>query len=631
MPTRNHGRSHPILLLALSACGDAGTAATTASTGSDAATTAADATSSTPATGDASSDDPAPTGSTAPDATSPTSTTSDPPAPTSTTSDPGTTGEPDQCDHGDGNPPENPPQPGPPGDYTGKQYDFGGMVTQISGQVPEVDAIANSIMAESAATVQEIAAQRATLTYGGIHDPCATKQLITYPGPPGIPASDQYTVQVEQDGAPQDSFVYKILARKKDSNRGLDTSWTSFSFKDPITVRVTKLGEAATGCIVRPFQDGIQTEFAANVCTFTLTGPGQFSVEFEPNIHNPVLHPMLVFANPPEVDVPPADDPSVRYFGPGVHQPGNNQPIQSNQTIYIAGGAWVDGAFLASGPVENVVIKGRGVLSGLFMDTGDQGLNKDIPGMIDIPYGASNNLLIEGLTLVDGPRFNVRALAQHTTLTNLKIMSWWYSTDGVVGGVKSLIQDNFIKVNDDSIKLHWGDTIARRNVLWQLENGGTFNISWNIHDDVDTFHVYDNDVIHAEHYDIEAVSVFRSRHAGSGTLSRYLFDDIRVENANWRLFYLVIENNKWYDPNLGYGEIEQLIFRNIKSYNTSHQRPNVVQGIDGTHKVRNVSLQNVFTDDKCLSDAVNGDFDIDPATTNAVRIMKSKDGSCHTP
>jgi len=82
---------------------------------------------------------------------------------------------------------------------------------------------------------------------------------------------------------------------------------------------------------------------------------------------------------------------------------------------------------------------------------------------------------------------------------------------------------------------------------------------------------------------------------------------------------------------LGYGEIEQVIFRNIHSYNASHQRPNVVQGIDGTHKVRNVSFQNVFTDDACVSNAENGDFAVDPDTTNAVRIMKSSDGSCHTP
>ena len=48
---------------------------------------------------------------------------------------------------------------------------------------------------------------------------------------------------------------------------------------------------------------------------------------------------MLVFANPPEVDVPSPGDPNVRYFGPGVHTIGAGQPITSGQTVYVAGGA----------------------------------------------------------------------------------------------------------------------------------------------------------------------------------------------------------------------------------------------------------------------------------------------------
>jgi hypothetical protein len=279
--------------------------------------------------------------------------------------------------------------------------------------------------------------------------------------------------------------------------------------------------------------------------------------------------------------------------------------------------------------VHDVTIKGRGIVDGKLLDTGDQAANKNQPGLVDIADQSSSNVLIEGVTFVNAPRFNVRALAQYTTIHNVKTMSWWYSTDGMVGGNKSVLEDNFVKSNDDSIKLFWGDTIARRNTIWQLENGAPFMISWNIEQDSNTFHVYDNDVIHAEHYQIEKSGIFRARHAGAGTMNRYLFDDIRVENANWRLFYLAVENNKWYDPALGYGELDQIIFRNIHAY-TNYLKPNVVQGIDGTHKARNINFQNVFTDNTCIGSASAGNFDIDPATTNAIRIMKSADGSCHT-
>ena len=77
--------------------------------------------------------------------------------------------------------------------FAGEQYDFGGAVTPISGTVPAVDEIANSITASTAATVNEIAAHRSSLPYGDIDPaPGTPDQLTTYPGPAGIPASDQY-------------------------------------------------------------------------------------------------------------------------------------------------------------------------------------------------------------------------------------------------------------------------------------------------------------------------------------------------------------------------------------------------------------------------------------------------------
>jgi hypothetical protein len=508
--------------------------------------------------------------------------------------------------------------------YTGNQYDFGGTVTPINGSISTVDSIANSITASTQATEADVAAHRATLPYGDI-TPGAGPALRLYPGPAGVPASDQYAVAV--NGQP--SFVYKSLARKTDTNRELDTSWTSFSFAGSVTVSVTASGQTGlTGCMVRPYSAAIATTFANNTCTFTMSRAKNVSVEFDPNIHNPILHPMLVFANPPENDVPPATgDPDVLYFGPGVHAIGSGVVLHSNETVYLAGGAYVQGAFIANGPVDNVTIKGRGVLDGLFMDTGDQDANKNQPGMIDIADQSSSNVLIEGITLVNAPRFNVRALAQYTTIENVKTMSWWYSTDGLVAGNKAVVENNFVKSNDDSIKLFWGDEVVRGNTVWQLENGAPFMISWNLEQDSNTFHVYDDDVIHAEHYQIQKSAIFRALHAGAGTPNRYLFENIRVENANWRLFYITVENNKWYDPSLGYGELDQLIFRDIHAY-TNFTYPNVIQGIDGTHKVRDVNFVNVFTNNACQSDA--SDFDIDPATTNAVRIVKSADGSCWT-
>lgn len=514
------------------------------------------------------------------------------------------------------------------GRYVGNEYDTGGTVHQINGPVPSVSELARKITETTNQTVQEIAAERRSLPYGRIQpgQPMAP-QLTTYPAAAGVAPSDQYSVTLRHGLQDVSSFVYKVDALKTDTNQEKDTSWTSFSFSGAVQVTVHKLAGEATGCLVRPESAHITTRFANDTCYFTLTHAANLSVEFAPDTTNPVLHPMLVFANPPEFDVPPANGKNVLYLGPGIHKLGQRVELHSNETVYLAGGAWVEAAFVGK-DLHNVVIRGRGVIDGEFLDTGNQAENKKQPGLINIT--GSRNVVISGITLVDSPRFNVRALGMYDTIYNVKIMSWWYSTDGIVGGNKSLIEDNFIKVNDDSIKLYWGDTVARYNVIWQLANGAPFMMSWNIEQNSSDFHVYDDDVIHAEQNGLPPQAIFRARHAGAGHLQDYLFNNIRVEDANWRLFYIILEDNKWYNPALGYGQISNVIFNNITA-TTPFREPSVIAGINPAHQVDNVTFENVFMDGTCVSDAAQGNFQIDPATTNEIRIMKNVGDGCQAP
>ncbi|BCJ31626.1 hypothetical protein [Actinocatenispora sera] len=512
--------------------------------------------------------------------------------------------------------------------YVGTEYHQGGAVTPVDGPLPRVDATADQITRSTDAVAREVAAHRAQLAYGDITPPRQHPALWTYPAPAGTKASDQYRVSVTQPpGQSRSSFVYQAQARKTDTNQEADTSWTSFSFTGPILVAVTALHPIeATGCLVRPASAHVRARLVGRTCVFGLTSAANLSVEFTPQAGAYVTHPMLVFANPPEVDTPPATgDEDVRYFGPGFHHLGSGVELHDNETIYLAGGAYVEAAFIAHGPVHNVTIKGRGILDGGFLDTGSQDSNKGQPGMINIADQSSTNLLIEGITLVNGPRFNIRALAQYTTIHNVKVMSWWYSTDGMVGGHKSVLEDNFVKVDDDSIKLFWGDTIARHNTVWQLENGAPFMISWNIEQDGSDFHVYDDDVIHAEHNRIQKSGIFRALHAGAATMSRYLFENIRVEDAHYRLFDLTIENNKWYDPTLGYGQIRDLIFRHV-SADGPFRIPSQVHGIDPDHTVADVTFQDVTIGGAPVRSAADADLVVDQTNSDAIRFVTTEGG-----
>jgi hypothetical protein len=529
--------------------------------------------------------------------------------------------------------------PGVGGNYVGTEYDQGGITQPIDGPVPSVNQLANQITASTNRMLAGLARERAALPYGRIDGASPGRaQLVTYPAPAGSPESDQYSVALQQGNRATDSYVYQVAARKTDTNLEKDTSWTSFSLAGAVRVSVHKLAGSATGCLVRPEPARIATTFADDTCTFTLTHPANVSVEFAPDTTNPVLHPMLVFANPPETDVPPKHAPNVLYIGPGFHYLGSGIQLHSNETVYIAGGAWVQAAFTGVG-VHNVVIRGRGIIDGTFLDTGSQASNKLQPGLIDIdchdpghtpqsPCDAdaeSSNIVVDGLTFVNGPRFNVRVLGDHITIHNIKVMSWWYNTDCIWAGNSSLVEDNFCKVNDDSLKPMSGPAVIRDNVVWQLENGAPFMISWNIVADQADFHIYDNDVIHAEQAPGE--SIFRAQHGGAARMQRYLFENIRVEDAAEPLFDIALEHNRWYDPTLGYGQISDLIFGNIMA-TTSSQQPNLLAGVDPDHRVYDVDIANVSVNGTCLASAPDGKFAIDPATTDQIRIMKSAGHPC---
>lgn len=110
---------------------------------------------------------------------------------------------------------------------------------------------------------------------------------------------------------------------------------------------------------VRPLRFAIPARIAQGGRTveFTLDRPRKVPVEI-----NDRLDPLFILADAP--DVP--DTKARYYFAPGVHRiPGNGtlRP-ESNDRVYIAAGAIVEGRFLLAPGSTNIAIRARGVLSG---------------------------------------------------------------------------------------------------------------------------------------------------------------------------------------------------------------------------------------------------------------------------
>ena len=441
------------------------------------------------------------------------------------------------------------------------------------------------------------------------------KMVETYPGPDGIDPSDQYAVKVVQNGKQYDSFVYLSKAQQK-TNRSKTTSWTTFSFSGRVTVFVTRLkAEAVKTCTILPSRYGITPRIEGNRVAFELDRPRKVSVEFDGD----TIHPMLVFADSLETDVPDTNDPNVIYFGPGVHKIGDKF-IGSGKTVYLAGGAYVKGRLRAT-DVQDLTIRGRGVLSG---EDYPHGSTYD-HHLINIRGMQTKRVLIEGLTLVNSPLYNILITGSHSTVRNVKMISWWFSTDGPYVGRNGLVEDCFIKVNDDALKPYESNTVIRDCVIWQLENGAPIQISWNMPSDNSGIHVKNIDIIRMEHRTHQInLAAINAIHGGNGHMSNYLFENIRIENADWRLFYITLSKHEFADPKNEMGQISDLTFRNITATGPFKLK-NVIRGWDAEHRISNVTFENLTINGKYIRNAEEGNFEIDPETTDNI-VFKVDEG-----
>ncbi len=438
-------------------------------------------------------------------------------------------------------------------------------------------------------------------------------QSEAYPMAEGIEASKIYEVTLLDKAGEISSPVYTYDAKWK-TNRCETTSWSSFATSGELRVRVKVLNDKIEFCQILPQRHQIECDIISeNEVEFTLPSTGQYSVEFEQGVA--ITHPLLLFADSYPIVRPAADTYKLVTFEAGIHEIGDNFMLEDNQTVYLAPGAYVKGQFQANN-VDNVTITGQGILSG-----------EEYPARSHnhmITMRNANNILVEGITIIEAPRFCVAITGDNQICRNLKMMGWWFSTDGVSIGTNGLIEDCFFKCNDDAIKLYRSNTVARNCVIWQMENGAPFQIGWNMTGYNTNFHVYNIDIIRVEHpWDNPNEAVFDAIHGSEGVMAHYLYEDIRVDNCYNRLFHIMTRPNRFGRWNPLKGEIHDVIFRNIECY-TQPERRDIIMGHDTLHQVRNVTLENVKVGGKEWHSLEDANLITDPETTTGIKIVYNR-------
>jgi len=475
------------------------------------------------------------------------------------------------------------------------------------------------------------AALRAQGSEGSEHEPRAAAAPVTiHPAPPGEEPSDLYEVRV--NGAAV--FVHRARVSAVPFNqvwpgyqRPLDqTEEAAFAYFDaagPVTVEVTSK-RPVDRVAIRPTSFGIQPERDGDRIVLRMAQPRHVTVEV--NGTHQALH---LFASPPEKDPPEPGDPNVRYFGPGVHRPGRIT-LQSNETLYVAGGAVVYGSVYATG-AENVTIRGRGILDVSLLERGEGG------GAVRL--SDCRNVTVEGLVMRDPDVWCLSLFGcRGATIRDVKLVGLWrYNADGidVCNSQDVTVEGCFVRSFDDSIVLKGlknryddrpvCDVRVRRCVIWNdwgraLEIGAE-TCAPAIRDVV----FEDCDVIRTCHIAMDI------QHGDRATVENVRFENIRVEVDDEAyppkmqghpeekyglekssycpaLLVLVIRKNH-YSKDAERGRIRDVLFKDVRVYG-AHVPNSSIQGSDAEHDVRGVRIENLSLGGRIVTGPEQGRFRI---------------------
>lgn len=197
-----------------------------------------------------------------------------------------------------------------------------------------------------------------------------------------------------------------------------------------------------------------------------------------------------------------------------------------------------------------------------------------------------SGIKVIGVTIVNAPTYLVEigAFWQKecsgfgATVENTKLLAWHWTTDGIMVGRGSVVRRNFVKCNDDSLKIFMGNTLWEQNTIWQEDNGQSFMLSWITPDAESNVTVRDSTVIHVEHTSDAANcprSVIGASHGGTGDLSNYNFENITVEGSIYRAVGLEIRANPWGHNDTG--SIHDLQFADVR-FHCMPKVPSVIKG-----------------------------------------------------
>jgi hypothetical protein len=416
----------------------------------------------------------------------------------------------------------------------------------------------------------------------------AWAEVVTYPAPPGETLSADCEVSVA--GQKVDVYTARVLDPPfagKQRDYGGPYSFANFDFSGSVVVRIVSKRSLAN-VVIRPESFGIKpTLIDENTLELTLDRPRKFSIEPDGR-----KGPLLLFANPLETDAPKPDDKDVIYFGPGVHKP-EKIILESNRTLYLAGGAIVKAEVLAQG--QNIRIRGRGILDG-----SDWQWRKGPIGNL-IAIRNSTDVEISDITLRGSSHWSIVPFnCSRVTIRNVKLCNSRVQNDDGINPCNSrdvLITDCFIRSDDDCVALKGLDfsgqnsnverITVENSVLW-CDRARIFLLG---HESraayMRNITLRNLDIIHF------SMTAFLFEPGEDMRLEDVTVENIRIHGEGQREFIRLRPVVNQYMRKKVPGFISNITFKNIKIEGQPGEYLIQIEGADDEHNVRDVTFENI--------------------------------------
>ncbi len=363
--------------------------------------------------------------------------------------------------------------------------------------------------------------------------------------------------------------------------RSSSTPVALFSMDGSVSVTLLYPDEV-NSAIVRPLSENISAIVKGNRVSFVLDRAGAYTVEINGD-YTTALH---LFASPLETDIPDVNDPSVLYFGPGVHNAGVIN-LESGQTLYLAGGAVLRGAVHAAN-AKDIAIVGRGMIDG-------SQYKRWVDTVVPLDFVDCENVRIEGVTLLNASAWNLNTYrCENVTIDWVNIVAACSNSDGITTqSCRNLKASNcFVRGWDDNlvVKGYDGDVsgILFENCILWTDLAQSMEVGYECRADVMEDITFRNiTVLHNFHKPVMSI-----HNSDNALIKDVRFENIVVEDAQMGLgdgtpilIELTTTKSQWSKAKER-GNIRNVSFENIK----------VLSGVETSWRIFAFSKENTIDD-----------------------------------